>query len=121
MSDNVFTLDALREDTRRKFAPVQIGLKDKSKVELRSILRLGKDDRKQVVDALGAINDLDIESDNEEDLELVVEQISKVLNVVCDKPAKLLKELDDPEILIKVDLMTSVLNRWAKETQLGEA
>jgi hypothetical protein len=121
LSDNVFTLDALREESRKKFAPVQVGLSDESNVELRSILRLGKDDRKQVVAALGVINDLDIESDNEDDLELVVEQISKVLNVVCDKPAKLLKELDDPELLIKVDLMTSVLNRWARETQLGEA
>jgi hypothetical protein len=118
---NVFTLDSLREESRKKFAPVPIGLSDKSTVELRSMLRLDKDARKAVSTALQVINDLDVDSDNEEDLELIIEQISKVFNVICDKPAKLLKDLDDPDLLVKTDLMTSVINRWAKETQLGEA
>lgn len=118
---NTFTLDSLREETRKKFAPVKIVISDGSEVELRSLLRLGKDDRKIVNSALEGVNGLDVDEDDPETIELVIEQISKIFNVIADKPAKLLKDLDDTDQMVKVSLMTSVLTRWAKETQLGEA
>lgn len=121
MSSNVFTLDAMREATKKKFAPVKIGLSDGSSVELRSSLKLSKEDRKAVSAALGEFNELDVEDEDETTIELAVEAISRIFNLIADKPAKLLKDLDDSDLLVKLSLMTDVLLLWAKETQLGEA
>ena len=120
-TENVYTLDAIREETRKKFAPFVIGLSDDTQVELRSLLRLSAEGRKTVSTALKAIHGVEVEDDDDAGLEALVEQISKVFNVIADKPAKLLRELDDPELDIKVALMTDVLSHWAKATQLGEA
>lgn len=118
---NVFTLDSFREEVTRKFAPVKIQLSDGSLVELRSILRLKEDARKEVVGALNDFGDLDTNSEDESVLELVVEAISKIFNLIADKPAKLLSELDSDDLLFKVSLMSDVLVKWGAETQLGEA
>jgi hypothetical protein len=119
---NVFSLDSLREAARKKYEPVRFGLSDGSEVLLKSLFKLEKPKRQTVVDAIEQIKGLDVEDDDEDaGLELLVEEISKIFNAVADKPAKLLKDLDDPDLEIKVSLMTEVLNLWAKETQLGEA
>ena len=118
---NVFTLDSLREETRKKFAPVKIGMSDGSEVELASILKLGKTSRDSVVETLKEVNDLDDDDDTPENLELIVEAISKIFSVIADKPQKLLRELDDEDPMVKLHLMSKVLGVWAKETQLGEA
>lgn len=118
---NVFSLDSLKAAAEKKFAPVKIGLSDGSEVSLAPLLRLGKDDRKAVSAALDDVGNLDADDESPETLELIVEAISKVFNLITDKPAKLLKELDGPDPLIKLTLMSSVLNSWARETQLGEA
>lgn len=115
------TLDDLREKTRKKFAPVEVELKGGTKVVLRTALRLGKEDRKIVSEALSGIGDIDTDADDQESLELIVEKVTKVFNIIADKPAKLLKELDDPDLDVKVMLMTGVLSEWITETQLGEA
>lgn len=121
MSSNVFTLDNLRAETKKRFEPVRIGLSDGSEVELSSLLRLPKKDRETVVAALEEVNEIDTDSEDTSDLETVVEVISKIFNAIADKPVKLLKELDDPELMVKITLMTEVLNVWARATQLGEA
>jgi hypothetical protein len=117
----VFTLDSLRAVTKKKFAPVQIGLSDGSAVKLSSVLKLSKDDRKAVSAALGDFNDLDVEEEDNETVELALEAISKIFGLIADKPAKLLKDLDSDDLLEKLSLMTDVLLLWAKETKLGEA
>lgn len=121
MSSNVFTLDNLRAETKKRFEPVKIGLSDGSEVELSSLLRLPKKDRETVVAALEEVNEIDTDSEDTSDLETVVEVISKIFNAIADKPVKLLKELDDPDLMVKITLMTEVLNVWARATQLGEA
>lgn len=118
---NVFSLDSLREETRKKFAPFKVALSDGSEVELKSLLRLEKDQRQVVIDSLQQVRDLDVDEDDDTGLELLVEEISKIFNVLTNKPAKLLKDLDDPDLEVKVSLMTGVLQQWAKVTQLGEA
>lgn len=119
---NVFTLDSLREETERKFAPVRIVLGDKSEVELSSLLRLSKDERADVLAALEKVSELEEgDDDNDESLEAVVEAIARIFNAIADKPAKLLRELDGPDVKVKLTLMSSVLTEWAKATQLGEA
>lgn len=118
---NTITLDDIKNAAKKKFAPVSIGLSDGSQVVLASMLRLSKPDRKAVADALEDVGDIDTEDDDPASLELIVEAISKVFNLIADKPAKLLRELDDPDLLVKLTQMSDVLDFWAKETQLGEA
>jgi hypothetical protein len=119
---NVFTLDALREETRKQFAPFEIGLSDKTVATLSSTLRLTSKDRKAVQEALESIGKLkESDDDDDETLEKAVEAMSKVFNVIADKPAKLLSDLDDTDLQIKVALMTKVLSAWMGHTEAGEA
>jgi hypothetical protein len=122
---NVFTLDSLREATIRKFEPTKVGLKDGSVVELKSLLRLGNKTREAVIASITDMQAVTGEGEDgemsPEESDLLVESISKVFNLIASSPAKLLKELDDPDPLIKVSLMSDVLNRWIGGTQLGEA
>jgi hypothetical protein len=123
---NTFTLDSLREETEKKYAPVTIGLSDGSEVELKSLLRLGKKNRESVSETLTDLGTLldgdgDLDGLSPEESELLVEAISKVINMIASAPAKLLKELDHPDSLIKVSLMTDVLLRWIGATKPGEA
>lgn len=125
---NTFTLDALRNETIKKFAPVIIGLSDGSEVELKSLLRLGEKRRKAVLSILEDVQALNGGTANEDsdDLDpdeaaLLIESISKILEIIVTNSAQLLKELDHPDLLIKVSIMTEVLNRWIGGAQLGEA
>ncbi|ASR77129.1 tail assembly chaperone [Mycobacterium phage MyraDee] len=123
---NSYSLDDLRSETEKKFAPVKIGLSDGSEVELKSLLRLGKKTRDLVGDTLEDLKSINSDDDDDEELneaeaELLVEAIAKILNLIASSPAKLLKELDHPDALIKVTLMTQVLNKWIGGAQVGEA
>lgn len=86
-----------------------------------SALKLPKDGRNAVSKALEEVASLQEEEDTPEALDSLVESMSKIFNVICDKPAKLLKDLDDDDPHVMVALMSRVLSEWAKETQLGEA
>lgn len=118
---NVFTLDSLREEVEKKFTPVKITLSDGSDVLLRSVLRLDKDARKAVVKALEEVNGLEDTEESPEAYEAVVEGISRIFNSIADKPQKLLREIDNADIQVKLHMMTKILSLWVKETQLGEA
>jgi hypothetical protein len=124
MSSNVFTLDSLREETERKFAPTVVALSDGSTVELKSLLRLGKKERDEALKAIEEINE--IEPDEEDDSvdlysELVCESIEKVFRLIANKPKRLIPELDHDDPSVKVSIYTAVLSRWMGESQLGEA
>ncbi|QXO13302.1 tail assembly chaperone [Mycobacterium phage Trooper] len=125
---NVFTLDAIREETRKKYQPVLIGLSDDVTVELKPALKLGKKAREAVVEAIKEIEDLpEIDEDDEDADELVdeysvliCEVVAKVFKLIATSPRKLLAELDtedDPRI--RAELYAAVLRTWMKETQLG--
>lgn len=123
---NVFSLDSLREEAVKKFEPVKIGLKDGSEVELKSMLRLGKKSREAVVEAINDMQAISGEGSDDDELsteesDLLIESVSKIFNLIATSPAKLLKELDHQDPLIKVTLMTDVLNVWIGGAQLGEA
>lgn len=118
---NVFTLESLKEETKRKFDPFKLKLSDGTEVTLSSALRLGKDNRKVVSKALEEVSTLQDEEDTPEALESLVEAISRIFTAVCDKPQKLLSDLHEDDLDIKVALMSRILAAWAKETQLGEA
>lgn len=122
---NVFTLDALREETIKRFEPTLIELNDGSRIELKSVLRLGKKDRDSVLAAIEEINGIEDFDDDDDDAvaeysEKVCESISKVFKLIADKPKRLLTELEHDEVTIKVGLYTAVLSRWMGDSQLGE-
>jgi hypothetical protein len=122
---NVFTLDALREETIRRYSPTEVDLGDGDSVELKSILRLGEKDRKAVLEAIEEINDIDYDDEDEELVaewaDAVVESCAKVFRVVASSPKKLMSRLEHEDPAIRANLYTAVLSRWVGESQLGEA
>lgn len=121
MTNNVFTLKALREETKKQFEPFVLKLEDGSQCELRSTLRLDSDARKTVKDCMDSLSSMDNDDDSPETLEKIIEDISKIFYAVCDKPAKLLADLHDSDKHIQVALMTRVLSAWIEDTEAGEA
>ncbi len=119
---NTFTLDSLREETIKRYEPTKVELPDGSVVTLKSTLRLKKDERKAVVDAMDEIKELEDEDDlTEEWSALVCDAIEKVFRLIASNSRKLIAELDHDDPDIKATLYTSLLSRWMGETQLGEA
>lgn len=123
---NVFTLDSLREEATNRFAPTTVVLSDGSSVELKSVLRLGQNDRDAVLAAIDEINS--IEQGEEDDEELIEEWaekvcvcIAKILRLIASSPRKLMLELDHDDPQIKAHMYTSVITEWIGKSQLGEA
>ncbi|BBX09499.1 phage tail assembly protein [Mycolicibacterium aichiense] len=127
---NTVDLDAIRAEARKKYQPVVIALGDDVTAELKPVLRMPKKDREAVLAAIREISDLDdLNEDDEDDDELIDEYaneacsiIARALRLICTSPRRLLSELDkeeDPRI--RAELYTTVLQVWARETQLGEA
>lgn len=115
---NVFSLDTLREDVEKKFAPVTITLSDGEEIVLRNIMRLSKDDRKAV---LAVIEEIQAEGDDSQadSIESTLAGIAKLFGIIAQtkaKGAKLVKEIGD-----NLPLTTAVFSAWMKESQLGEA
>lgn len=107
---NVFSLDQLREEVEREFAPFVIELSDGSKVTLRNLIRLGANDRKRAAELL---DELANSSTADEDLITLVEG---ALSIIADRGNKLVKEINGD-----LSLALKVLGEWAKATQSGEA
>lgn len=127
---NVFTLDAIRAEAKKKYEPVLIGLSDEVTVELKPLLKLGKKAREAVVEAVKEMEDIpEIDEDDEDADELVdeysvliCEVVAKVFRLIATSPRKLIAELDaEEEPQIRAELYAAVLRTWMKETQLGEA
>ncbi|AHJ86391.1 tail assembly chaperone [Mycobacterium phage 40AC] len=126
---NAFTLDAIREATIRRYAPVQIELSDETTVELKPLLKLREKDRKVVLEAIKEINEIEESEEPDDDdeefvaewAELVCDAVEKVFRLIANKPKKLLAELDHDDPQIKANLYTAVLSRWVQVSQLGEA
>lgn len=116
---NLFTLDSLREEVEKEFAPVEIGLSDGTKVVLRSLIRCDEKTRKAVTAELEGFNELtgDDENEDPEKVEKLVTTASNVLRLVAGSDGrKLIKELDGD-----IHLILKVLQTWMEATQPGEA
>lgn len=123
---NVFTLDALREETIRRYAPTEVDLGDGDTIELRPLLRLREKERKAVMDAIAEINKLDYDDDADDDAiaewaEGVIAACAKVYKIITPSFKKLMSALDHDDVTIKANLYTAVLSRWVGESQVGEA
>ena len=127
MANNVFTLDALRYETIRRYAPTVIDLGGGSEVELSSILRLREKDRKEVLNVIESFNEIELDEDADDEAELVdwseaiVEACTKIFRLITPGYKKLVTKLDHDDPKIKANLFTAVLTRWVGESQLGEA
>lgn len=123
---NVFTLDAMRDEIVRRYAPTEIDLGDGDFVELKSILRLTEKDRKAVLAAIEEINALEVGEDDDDEAaaewaEAVIDSCAKIFRLVSSSPKKLVAKLDHEDPTIKASLYTAVLTRWVGDTQVGEA
>lgn len=119
---NLFTLDSIREEADKQFAPVKIGLSDGTEVTLRNLLRLKSDDRAVVRDQIKVFTDHvdseddDSESDSLEQVDAIATAATEILSRVADKPQELLEELDGD-----VGMLVQVVQTWMSGTQSGEA
>lgn len=113
MSD--FTLDALREEADRKFAPTRIDVGGGVVVELESALRLPKNKRAKVQELEAEISSLqEKEGTTIEDL---IALIHELFRQVAKKDAnKLISALGDD-----IGVTLSVMEKYSEGTQLGEA
>lgn len=103
-------LDAIREAAEHTYSDVILEVGDE-KLTLPNVMRLGKGKRKALQKALKAADDADAEVDE-------IDFVKNVLNVV-------LKE-DEQELLYKAlgedaTLYVTLLEKWLKDTQVGEA
>lgn len=119
---NVFTLDSLREEVEKEFAPVKISLPDGTKVTLRSLVRLNKKDREAVLSALDDLDDArsqDYESEEgkaADGVDKLAAAAAKVLTLVSDNGKALVRALNGD-----LALTMKVLESWMEATQVGEA
>ena len=121
---NVFTLDSLREEVEKEFAPVKIGLDDGTEVVLQNVLRLGKKDREKAIGLLEGLDKIEepkegeeATKDSEADIEEMLETVHQLLVLVAKaNGAKLVAQLGDD-----VPLTMTVVNKWMEATSPGEA
>jgi hypothetical protein len=109
-----FTLDDLRAEVEREFAPVTITLSDGSTATLKNLLRLPRKTRDKVVDMLKSLETR--EDDDDQDIDALVDTVTSVLKLVSDQGSALVKELDGD-----VTLTMRVLEKWMASTSVGEA
>ena len=119
---NVFTLDSVREEIEREFAPCQVDLGEGKIVTLQNLLRLPKKARDQVYELLDEL--AEIQKAGGEDGGLVATEKSarialKILPLVADSEKlgeRLAESIEDD-----LALTLRVFSTWMDSTQAGEA
>jgi Ca2+-binding EF-hand superfamily protein len=120
MANNIFTLDAMREEIEREFAPFQLDIDGKT-LTLRNLLRVPKKDREQVYSLLDELSKVG-DSDSDGSLtstELSAQIALKIIPLVSDntKLANLLVENIEDDLALTLRVFSS----WMGATQAGEA
>lgn len=114
---STITLDQIREDTERKYAPVVIDLGDGQSCSLRQALRLPKEQRKLIAKLQNEVNDVDQEDDDAEDR--MVSALQEILRTAAadrDSADALLDSVGDD-----LTVLLSIIEVYGKATQLPEA
>jgi hypothetical protein len=113
--NNVFTLDAMREEIEKEFAPFQIEV-DGEKLTLRNLLRVPKNRRDEVY---GLLDDLSAAQESDEGTLSVTEKSAqialKIIPLVADKEklAQVLVERIEDDLALTLRLF----NVWMEATQ----
>ena len=119
MSKNVFTLDAMREEIEKEFAPFQIEV-DGEKLTLRNLLRVPKNRRDEVY---GLLDELSAAQESDEGTLSVTEKSAqialKIIPLVADKEklARTLVERIEDDLALTLRLF----NVWMEATQSGNS
>jgi hypothetical protein len=120
MSDSsIFTLDNLRKEVEKEFAPFQIDV-DGEKLTLRNLLRVPKNRRDEVY---GLLDELSAVQESDEGTLSVTEKSAqialKIIPLVSDKEklARTLVERIEDDLALTLRLF----NVWMSATQPGEA
>jgi hypothetical protein len=111
-----YSLDQLREDIERKYAPFSIDLGDGRTVNLRPVLRLPETDRRRFSEVARRVQDAQADGDGA-DLAELGDSIRGMLRVVADPPEAadaLLAALPDDAYAVEL------LTRYMEATQPGE-
>ena len=117
--NNVFTLDAMREEIEKEFAPFQIEV-DGEKLTLRNLLRVPKNRRDEVY---GLLDDLTAAQESDEGTLSVTEKSAqialKIIPLVADKEklAHVLVERIEDDLALTLRLF----NVWMDATQSGNS
>ena len=118
---NIFTLDAMREEIEREFAPFQIEIDGKT-LTLRNLLRVPRKNRDEVYNLLDEMSELQRQAEEDSSLTSTEKSAQIALHIfplVADKPAlaeKLVEEIQDD-----LALTLRVFSSWMEKTQAGEA
>lgn len=117
--NNVFTLDAMREEIEREYAPFQIEV-DGEKLTLRNLLRVPKARRDEVY---GLLDALSAAQESDEGTLSVTEKSAqialKIIPLVADKEklARVLVERIEDDLALTLRLF----NVWMESTQSGNS
>ena len=117
---NIFTLDSMREEIEKEFAPFQLTIEGKT-LTLRNLLRVPKKHREEVyalLDELASVSDKDDEgslSSTEKSAQIAL----KILPLVADneKLANILVANIEDDLALTL----RVFSKWMAATQAGEA
>lgn len=119
---NVYTLETLKADLDREFAPLVVELGGK-RIILRNLLRINDSDRTAVMAALDKIqtDESDTEENNDrsaEEVSAMTEAVNTVLQHVCsDNMGDQLVKYIDGDLMLAM----KILEMWTEATQPGEA
>lgn len=111
---NVYSLADLRADIDKEFAPLEIDL-GRGKVVIRNVMRLGKDERAVVLEAIKMFSK---ENSGDEDVDELFEAIRTILRTCAEgtKGEALVNAIGDD-----LALAMKIMNLWTEATQPGEA
>jgi len=115
---NVFSLASLQEEADKKFAPLEFTT-DKNTYVLRSLLRVTKQERADILSRLKEMENLHAaETEGDIDEDQIIGVVHAILKAVTadNKGNALCRELGDDLIL-----NTTLLEKWQEATQPGEA
>ncbi len=114
MPNNVWTLDAMREELENEYAPMTIDI-GREEIVLQSLMRIDKLDRDAVIERMR-----EMEGDDENDLseDETIEAVKFITRrVTADgKAERLIRALGDDLLLYM-----KVMQKWQEATQPGEA
>lgn len=116
---NTFTLDSLREEVNKEFAPFKVPLADGTEVVLQNLIRLNEKTRESVLAALDALKGKGEDDEDSESggVDKMAETATKIVELVSDSNGKkLIKEINGD-----IALLLHVIKKWMETTQLGEA
>jgi hypothetical protein len=118
---NVFTLDSMRSEIEREFAPCQIELAEGKTVTLRNLLRVPKTNRELIYALLDELSEIQ-KADDDKGLvstEKSAQIALQIFPLVADSEKlgrQLVESIEDD-----LALTLRVFSRWMDGTQVGEA